>query len=128
MLNPAARLVIVPVLFIGYILAFKILHPYFGALIGTSTLGAFVGLPVLAAAYLLGIKAGLLAWLVSVPLQFGLMVWSEIAPLPVMSQEGGFVSLGLLLIAVISVGLVHDLNQKMKRQSAVRQKADSGIT
>ncbi len=126
-LNPAARLVIVFIFFGLYILAFKILYPYYAALIGAASFGAFVTLPVLAAAYLFGIKAGVVAWLVSLPLQFGLMAACDASPLIVMTQGSGFFVLGLLLIAVIPVGFIHSFSQKMKRESAARHKAETAI-
>src|SRR5688500_16885540 len=121
-LNPVIRLVIVFVLFTLYILAFKILYPLYGSLIGAPSFSTFITLPVLAAAYLFGIKAGLAAWFVSVPLQFCVIAWCGEAPLPVMTQGGGFVGLGWLLIAIIPIGYLHDLRLNVKRESAARQK------
>jgi PAS domain S-box-containing protein len=126
-LNPAIRLAIVLALFILYILAFIILYPYYAHLIGTVSFGAFVALPVFATAYLLGIKGGLVAWISSFPLLFGLMTWCGAAPLPVMTQQGGFIGLGLLLIAVIPIGYIHHFSQNMKRESAARKKAEAAL-
>src|SRR5687768_15992781 len=64
-LNPVIRLVIVFLLFTLYIPAFRILYPLYRALTGAPSFSTFITLPALAAAYLFGIKAGLVAWFIS---------------------------------------------------------------
>jgi PAS domain S-box-containing protein len=120
-INPVTRLVIVLVLFTLYILAFKISYPFYGTSLGAAAL------PVLAAAYLMGTKAGLVAWIISLLLFFGMVAWVGAAPLLVMTQGGGFLVLALVLIAVIPVGLLRDLRLKLKHESAARQKVETAL-
>ena len=113
------KLALVVALFTLYSVIFKVLYPSYGKLIGVFAFGAFVTIPVLAAAGLFGLRAGLLVWAISVPLELALLAWSGEAALQAMILNGGF--LGLLLLSVIPVGRLHDLSLQVAREAAERK-------
>jgi PAS domain S-box-containing protein len=121
------RIGFVILLFVLYGLGFKVFFHQYQNSFGAFFFGALLTVPILAAAWLLGTKAGLVAWFVSIPLETGLIVWCGDAPLPVLLERGGIVGFGLLLLSVIPVGRLHDLQRQIKRASAGRDDAENAL-
>jgi PAS domain S-box-containing protein len=121
------RIGIITLLFVLYGLGYKLFFPVYEDIVGVFFFGALLTIPVLTAAWMLGTKAGLLAWCISIPLEIGLLLWCGDEPLPMMVEKGGLVGFGLLLFSVIPVGRLHDLERQIKRESIGRHEAENAL-
>jgi len=125
--NRHHRMAIVLALFAVYSLGFKVFYPTPARGGTTLIFFALAVIPILTAASWFGLKGGLAAWFISIPLVLFLLAWSGEPAFRVMIEGGGFITLALLLIAVIPVGRLHDLSQQMEREALERQKAEHAL-
>ena len=121
------RIGFIAFLFVLYGLGYKLFYPHYEAVFGAFFFSALLTVPVLAAAWMLGTKAGFLAWFLSIPLEIGLLLWCGDAPLSFLFEEGGAVGFGLLLLSVIPAGRLHDLETQIKRESTGRHEAEDAL-
>jgi PAS domain S-box-containing protein len=121
------RIGIVVLVFSLYSLGFKLFFPIYEDIVGAFFFGALLTIPVLTAAWLLGTKAGFLAWFASIPLEVALLLWCGDEPLPMFVENGGLVGFGLLLFSMIPVGRLHDLQEQIKRESTKRHEAENAL-
>ncbi len=108
----------------GYAVAFLLIVPTVGA-----QASALAVIPVVTAAWLFGLRAGLLAALLSLPVNLLLFV---LLGRPVAGWSGlplGGLGLGtaLLLVAGAAVGRLRDLSERSERELAERQRAEQEL-
>ncbi len=105
-----------------YALIFILLFPTRGLAMGT-----LVALPVMAAAWFWGTRAGLVAVLLSLPLNTILFNLVGVQPggwNVIFSSSGGVGTITLLLIGLV-VGRLSDVEQSLKRELGERQRAEA---
>ena len=106
----------------AYILVFVTLYSRMGP-----GLAALSGLPVIAAGWLLGLRAGLVAWFLFLPLNtllfnlVGLSGWDT-----VFRNGGGPGTLVTLIIAAVA-GRLFDLREELKREISERKRAEEAL-
>lgn len=113
-------------LFVLYAVGYHVFYPQYANSLGSFFFGVFLVVPVIAAAWMLGLRAGFIAWLVSIPLQVVLLMLCGGAPVAVLVEEGGFWGYVLSLLALIPTGRFHDLKKQLGRQSET-QKAEESL-
>jgi PAS domain S-box-containing protein len=125
--NRYNRIGLVFLLFVLYSVGFKLFYPRYQDALGDFFFGTLVTIPVFGAAWLLGLRAGFIAWLVSLPLGAFMFLWCGEPPLYALLNGGGAIGMAMLLIVLIPVGRLHDITHHIQRESQERQKAETAL-
>jgi PAS domain S-box-containing protein len=115
-----ARISIALAAFTVYVLAFLPLSGLLG-----SSAAALAALPVLAAGWLLGTRGGLLAGVLTIPLNTLLLNLAGYPGWDVLVRQGGGPGTLALILIGLGVGRLHDLSERLTLELARRQKAES---
>ncbi|MBZ0288719.1 MAG: PAS domain-containing protein, partial [Anaerolineae bacterium] len=118
------RIGLVIILFLVYGLGYHYFYPAYGTTLGSFFFGSFLAIPILLAAWLLGLRAGIIAWAASIPFIIILLLWCGASPLVELFQKGGIFEHGLLLLMVIPAGKFHDLRRQMAREPTRQHPAE----
>jgi PAS domain S-box-containing protein len=115
-----ARISIALAAFAVYGLAFRPLSGLLG-----SSAAALSALPVLAAGWLLGTGGGLLAGVLTIPLNTFLLNLAGYPGWDVLVRQGGAPGRLALILIGLAVGRLHDLSERLTLELARRQQAES---
>ena len=108
-------------IWVAYTLAFIPLHRLVGL-----TVAALGILPVVAMGWLFGMRAGLLAGLLTLPVDMLLTTLAGGAGWDMMTPAGLFGSVIILLLSAV-VGRLSDLGKQLKWEIAERERAEEGL-
>jgi len=117
-----AQVGIVLLLTVIYIAAFILAYPRVGP-----GVGALLVLPLVGAAWFIGLKAALLVWLLSFPLQAMLFHLVGVTGLDAFIRGGGIPGMFAGLVVSVVVGHMHDLSQSLRQELAERKKAVAAL-
>lgn len=119
-IKPRLRIILLGTLIASYFLAYLVLHRY-----AADRAGFLITLPLVAAAWLFGMRIGVAAWAVALALNTIMMVslgdMRLDNPIDVIQFVLGY---SVLLIIILAIGSVNELSVKLRRELNMRQEAE----